>query len=375
MSQSIYLDHNATTPMPAPVKDAVLQALEQVGNPSAVHSLGAQAKKNIEHARTIVADFVGADRDEIIFTSGGTESNNMVLAGVPATTHVLVSASEHSAVAKFADVRPNTHLIPMDIGGVIDLVALEKMLSETSGEKLVSVAMASNETGVIQPLSHVIEIARRHGAFIHTDAVQALGKVPINFSQLDVDALSLSAHKVGGMPGCGALILRKSFSLTPLLIGGGQERGKRSGTLNLPGIVSFGAALNIYDATKWEKIRAFRDGLEEMLIQKNAYIYGKVVSRLPNTSCLAMEGVANSTQVMAFDLAGICVSAGSACSSRSMKPSPILHAIDPAHAPFAIRVSMGQDTTINEVQRFQETWLSIFHKNNSQTTQEISAYA
>jgi cysteine desulfurase len=348
-----YLDHNATSPLRPAAFDAMAEALRAGGNPSSVHRAGRAARARIDAARRQVAGLVGALPSEIVFTSGGTEANNMALAGT-GRTRVLVSAVEHESVSKAA---PNAEVIPVDCNGVIDLATLERML-DGSGPTLVSVMFANNETGVLQPVTEVVRLARAANALVHCDAVQGAGKVPVDLHGLGVDYLSLSAHKFGGPTGVGALVVRAGTPFSTDRKGGGQESNRRAGTENVAGIAGFGAAA---EASRGGLDMAeLRDRLEAGLPE--AKIYGAAAPRLPNTTCLSMPGVKAETQVMALDLAGVCVSAGAACSSGKVTRSAVLSAmgIEPAESETAIRISCGWNTVSEDIDCLIAAWKGLY---------------
>ncbi|MDJ0894700.1 MAG: cysteine desulfurase family protein [Alphaproteobacteria bacterium] len=359
MRAAVYLDHNATTPVLPEVMEAMSDALGAVGNPSSVHRFGRGARAVLERARTSLTALLEWPDAEVIFTSGGTESNNLAHHQAAKLRHFVTSV-EHDSVR--ACVGLSEHL-PVDADGVLDLEALDRRLSEHGAPAWLSVMLANNETGVIQPVAEAARIAHAHGALVHCDAVQAAGKMPVRWDLLGVDLLTLSAHKIGGPPGVGALLARPELSLSAQLRGGGQERGRRPGTENLPGIAGFGVAADVAAAraaSYGEKVGALRDGLEDHVRRTapHARIFGSGAARLANTTCLGLRGLAAETQVMALDLDGIAVSAGSACSSGKVSASHVLRAmgLDDAAAGSAIRVSLGWDTTQHEVDRFLESW-------------------
>lgn len=360
---TVYLDYNATAPVHPRVIEAVSACLAETGNPSSVHAAGRRARSLMETAREIVARTVNCLPRQVVWTSGGTEANALVLRGAPAA-HVFVSSVEHDSVLANA---PGATRLPVDANGVIDLDALSAQLAAVEGRKLVSVMLANNETGVIQPIAGVAERCRAGGAWLHVDAVQALGRVPVDVQALGADFLTISAHKVGGMKGTGALIAANDLvELTPLLRGGGQELGRRAGTENLPGIVSFGAALEALAALgDWqERVRQLRDRMEAALLAQGAIINGREAARIPTTSSVRMPGVPAETQVMAFDLAGIAVSAGSACSSGKVKTSHVLAAMgqDADAAGQSIRVSLGWGTTDHDIDQFLDVWQRLWSR-------------
>ncbi|WP_142849708.1 cysteine desulfurase family protein [Telmatospirillum sp. J64-1] len=360
MTRAAYLDWNATAKVRPAVIAAMAEALAEGGNPSSVHRFGRQAKRRLEQARDAVAALVGACATEVTFTSGGTEANALALQG-SGRERVLVSAVEHPSVLKAV---AEAELIPVDTEGRVDLAALEHLLASDSRPAIVSVMVANNETGVIQPVAQVAEIAHRHGALVHADAVQAAGKIALSMAELGADLISLSAHKLGGPQGVGALVAaHDGVPLKPLLQGGGQERRLRAGTENLPGIVGFGEAAReaLEGLEGMARVTALRERLEreaQALGGTGMVLFGGNAERLPNTSCLALHGVKAELQVMALDLAGVAVSAGSACSSGKVTASHVLQAMGAAErlASCAIRVSLGWDSTEEDVEMFLAAW-------------------
>ena len=361
-SNLCYLDHNATTPLLPQAEAAVRESLAAFGNPSSVHATGRRARAMVEDARERLGSAVGASAAEIIFTSGGTEANDLALRGFAAAQgckSLIVAGIEHASVLAAA---AGATVIPCDARGAIDLSALEEALKSLPRPALIALMLANNETGVLQPIDAAIALARTYGAYIHCDAVQAFGKMPIDFSSLVVDSMSLSAHKMGGLKGIGALLVRRGCEVSPELVGGGQERRRRAGTENVTGIVSFGTAAGEVPRLLADtpRIRALRDQLESSLrrIAPQVNIYGETAARLPNTSCVALANVTSETQVMRLDLAGVAVSAGSACSSGKIAPSHVLLAmgIPPAEAKSAIRVSLGWTTKEADIARFIDAW-------------------
>ena len=374
-----YLDHNATTPVRPAVAEAMLRALQMTGNPSSVHGEGRAARAAIEAAREQVAALCGAKAANVVFTSGGTEANATVLAPglsdcsggrdcvrAPVTL-LLHGAVEHPCVRdghRFA--AGSAEEIPVDGNGLADLAWLEARLARHAGERpgeraLVSLQLANNETGVIQPVAEAAVIARRHGALVHSDAVQAAGKIAIDINALGVDALTLSAHKLGGPQGVGAIVFRTGaleLADKPLR-GGGQERGWRAGTENVPGIVGFGvAAAEARAALADEAIRlaGLRDALEAGLakLAPETLVFGGGVARLPGTSAFATPGIKAETALIMLDLAGVALSSGSACSSGKVKRSHVLAAmgVDPAMSAGALRASLGWTTSGADIERF-----------------------
>jgi cysteine desulfurase len=360
MGRPVYLDYNATTPVRPAVAAAMVEALAAVGNPSSVHRFGRAARARLETAREQVAALVGARPAQVVFTSGGTEANNLALTGA-GRERVLVSAIEHDSVLKATAAEP----IPVERNGVVDLAALERMLATRPQPAVVAVMLANNETGVIQPVAEAARIAHASSALLHCDAVQAAGKIAVDFNALGVDLLTLSAHKLGGPAGVGALIVADHVRLTAQQRGGGQERGRRAGTENLAGIMGFGVAAEIAAAelAAMAKLADLRDELERRATGTvpGAIVFGGEAARLANTSCLALPGVTSELQVMALDLAGVAVSAGSACSSGKVQPSHVLRAMgaDAATAGSAIRVSLGWCSTAEDIDRFLEAWCAL----------------
>ncbi len=374
MRRSTYLDYNATAPVRPAVTAAVGAALAEAGNPSSVHGFGRAAHARLGVAREQVATLVGARPGHVVFTSGGTEANDLAIAG-SGRPRVLVSAIEHDSVLKAAACE----LVPVDRRGVLDLAALERMLAAAPAPTLVSVMLANNETGVIQPVAEAARIVHAHGALLHCDAVQAAGKIGVDVAALGADLLSLSAHKLGGPPGVGALIVVDHVALAARLRGGGQERGRRAGTENLPGIVGFGVAAEIAAAElpAMAALGDLRDDLERQVLTtvSGALRFGADAPRLPNTSCLALPGLSSELQVMGLDLAGIAVSAGSACSSGKVRPSHVLQArgVDAATAGSAIRVSLGWRSSAADVEHFLAAWRELAARVRAQPVDGLSA--
>ena len=359
-----YLDYNAETPIKPAVRDAMAEAIGWVGNPSSVHGFGRRARRAIELARDRVAALAGAAPGEVIFTSSGTEANNLALKGT-GRRRLLVSAIEHDSVLGAA---PDARILSVDHHGVVDLEALREALAEDGPPALVSLMLANNETGVIQPIAEAGRLAHQHGALLHCDAVQAPGRMAIDRSGLGIDLLSLSAHKMGGPQGVGALILGDGVALEPQLAGGGQELGRRAGSENAVGIHGFGVACELAaeDLADAARIARLRDRLESEISALGGGLIGVGAARLCNTACIAMPGMPSETQVMAFDLAGIAVSAGSACSSGKVGPSHVLNAmgIDQALASRAVRISLGWRTTAGDIERVIEGW-AVLHSQGS----------
>ncbi len=369
----VYFDHNATTPLDERVLAAMLPYLrEQYGNASSRHEFGTLARKAVNQAREQVAALVGVQPVQVVFTSGGTEANNAFIkgaAGMLKPGQIAVSAIEHPCVAKPAQelVRAGWKLrkLAVDSDGRIDLADVAQVLKEPTG--IVSVMLANNETGVIQDVAAVAERARAARAWMHTDAVQALGKIAVNFPALNVHAMTLSAHKIYGPKGVGALVLDKRIELKPLISGGGHEQGLRSGTENVPGVVGFGAACELAAARMRElapRLAGMRVQLERGLRETGAVIFGAAASRVPNTSYFAFPGVEGETLVIELDKAGFAVASGAACSSTSTEPSATLLAmgVAPDVARGAVRLSLGKDNTPAEVAAFLGALESVLAK-------------
>jgi cysteine desulfurase len=351
-----YLDWNATAPLRPEAVAAMSEALSLCGNPSSVHRRGRAARRLVEQSREAVAALVGAPVDGVVFTSGGTEANHLALFGSD-RPRVLVSAVEHSSVL---DAVPAAERIPVGHDGRVESAALAALLDADTRPALVSVMLANNETGVIQPVREIAEIAHAYGALFHCDAVQAIGKIPVRLAEIDADFLTVSAHKIGGPTGIGALIVADGVSIIPLQRGGGQERNRRAGTENLAGIAGFAAAASACNVEEHAQVRGLRDRLEAGL-PPEAIIIGAAAPRLPNTSAIAMQGVPAETQIIALDLDGVMVSAGAACSSGKVGPSHVLAAmgIVPDIANSTIRVSLGWSTTEADIAHFLDVWTAL----------------
>ncbi len=341
-----YLDHNATSPLRPSVKAAMLAAMDVGGNASSIHAEGRTARKLMDDAREKLAFWLGCLPQMITFTSGGTEANNMALRGVD-VQRILVSAIEHPSVLAAAKASGKTvETIPVDHSGRVELVALQKML--VGSKALVSVMIANNETGVIQPIQDIAALVHAAGSLLHVDAVQAVGKARVNFGLLGVDMMTVAAHKVGGPTGIGALIIRDGLVVEPLLQGGGQELRRRAGTENLINIAGF-AALADEPMLDTKNLKA---KLEAAL--ESEVIFGAGVERLCNTTDFAIAGMTAETLLMKYDLEGIAVSSGSACSSGKVGPSHVLQAmgVAPDLARAAIRMSLGWNTTEADIHHF-----------------------
>ncbi len=367
-SGCVYADYNATAPISENVKKSIFEVLlKQTLNPSSLHKRGQEARKILQDARDNVRGAIGVSSDkEIVFTSGATEANNLVMRGIAGYLHV-ISAIEHPSILNSAC---NPYIIPVNQEGIVDFLELEKILSELKGNKaIVSVMMANNETGVIQPIEEIAEIAHKFGAICHTDTAQSVGKIKVNMEDLGVDLLTLSAHKFGGVAGSGVLIFNKELAIEPIIIGGGQEKGFRGGTENIVAIAGLSAALqNIPDLlSKMDEVKELRDQLECELLNfaSDIRIFGKNSKRLPNTSFIYMPGVKSDVHLMHFDLNYIAVSNGSACSSGKVEPSHVLLAMGATkeQAECSIRISIGPETKPQDIKKIVDCWYNIYKQN------------
>jgi len=369
MPDRVYLDWNATTPLRPEAREAMAAAWDLAGNPSSVPAEGRQARRLVEEARTRVAGSMGALARNVTFTSGGTEANALALApGVrrgaePPVRRLVVSAIEHASVlagGRFAADTIST--VGVSASGLVQLDQLRDRLAE-GPPALVSVMLANNETGAVQPIAEAAAIVHAAGGLLHVDAIQALGKIPFDIRAMQADLVTVSAHKIGGPKGVGALILTEGVQgLEPLLRGGGQELGHRAGTENVAGIAGFGAAVKAAMAALEEdvvRLQGLRDRLERGLRQTpGVLIFSDDVPRLPNTTLFTVPGLKAETAVIGFDLAGIAVSSGSACSSGKVQASHVLEAMGLGRglAQGAVRLSLGWSTADADVDRCLEAW-------------------
>jgi cysteine desulfurase len=378
MSEQAYFDWNATAPLRPQARAAMLSALDATGNPSSVHAAGRAARRLVEDAREKIAALVGAGPREVVFTSGGTEANTLALSPQLGET-LLVSAIEHPSVrsgGRFATVEE----FPVTSAGVADLGVLEAVLKGRT-RPLVSLMLANNETGAIQPVAEAAALVHAAGGLLHVDAVQGPGRIACDFKALGADLMTLSSHKLGGPQGVGALFVRDGLVLDGAIRGGGQERGMRAGTENVAGIAGFGAAADaalLGLATEGPGMAALRDKLEAGIraVAPGAVFFGAEAARLPNTTLFSVKGMKAETAVIAFDLEGIAVSSGAACSSGKVAPSHVLAAMgaDPALSRGAIRVSLGYATTDGHIGTILKAWeklsKSLYRAGNQQ---EIAA--
>jgi len=360
MQRAIYMDWNATAPVRPEAARAVLSALEACGNPSSVHGFGRNARKLMEEARVKLANRVGAKVENVIFTSGGTEANTLAL-GSRGERRLIVSAVEHDSVLKPA-LAAGAAVAKVDRNGVVDRDHLRSLLKQDPRPALISLMLANNETGVLQPVADAAEMAHAHGALLHCDAAQALGRINIQLADLGADLLTVSGHKFGAPQGVGALVTNGA-RVSAQLLGGGQERSRRAGTENVPAIAGFGAAVAAIDLAASANIMRLRDSLERRLMEWDSEVtfFGRDVARLPNTLCFTAGAKSAETLVMALDLAGIAVSAGSACSSGKVRPSHVVTAMgfDAAQAGTALRVSLGETNTEADIDAFLAAWKRI----------------
>lgn len=362
----LYLDYAATTPVHPEVVKAMIPFFEEVfGNPSSLHTCGQEAKTAVEASRSRLAGFIGARPEEIVFTSGGTESNNFAVKGVAYTgesrgNHIITSAVEHHAVLEpchFLEKRGfQVTYLPVDKYGLVDPDDVKKAI--TPGTILVSVMHASNEVGTIQPVAEIGKITREAGVYFHTDAVQTVGHIPINVNELNVDLLSLSGHKLYGPKGIGAIYIRKGTRIVPFMHGGGQEEGRRGSTHNVPGIVGLGKAIEIAEQEMNEEAEClirYRDSLIDGIFRKIEFVHlnGHPQKRLPNNVNMSIEFVEGEATLISLDFEGICASTGSACSAESLEPSHVLTAmqVPPEAARCSLRFSLGKWTVEDDIQR------------------------
>jgi cysteine desulfurase len=361
-----YLDYNATAPLRAQARSAMLAALDAIGNASSVHWEGRRARAIVEDAREQLAAFINARPSEVVFTSGATEANNWVLREGWDT--IFVAGIEHESVLACArESRARIIEVAVDRDGLArsETFAQQFARNHNVGRALALLQLANNETGVVQPVVETAARAKSHGIVLHSDAVQAIGRVTVNFAGLGIDYLAISAHKLGGPKGIGALVIRDGAQLAPFVAGGGQERRRRAGTENVAAIAGFAAAVAaaVQDLAEVRRIAALRDALEDQVreIVPSAVIIGKEVERLDNTSCIAIPGQLAETLVIKLDLGGVAVSAGSACSSGKVGTSHVLTAmgIAPELARSAIRISLGPATMPSDVAAFLAVWKAI----------------
>ncbi len=369
---SVYLDYNATALVRPEVRAIMAQVLAEGGNPNAVHALGRRARSRIETARAQVAALVGADPTAVVFSSGGTESNAQGIASAVAAgcERLIVSATEHPCVAEAAAVSGvPVDVLPVDGNGVVDLGWLADALKRP-GRTAVAIHHANNESGVIQPIAEAAALVRAAGGRLHVDAIQSAGKIAVDMAALGADTLTLSGHKLGAAQGTGALVAREGLNVVRILHGAGQERGLRAGTENTAGIAGFGVAAEIAAGELDQAARhaaknvSGRDAAAERVKAAGAVVIGEASPRLPNSLFIAVEGWESPQQLITLDLAGVMVSAGSACSSGKTKPSRTLLAMGLDHlATGAVRASGGWGTQESDWTRFADVWTAAFAKH------------
>jgi cysteine desulfurase len=376
----VYLDYNASGLVRPEVQDVMARALADNGNPSAVHAAGRRARARVETARAQVADLVGADPTAVVFTSGGTESNAQAIVSALAAgcERLIVGATEHPCVAEaaMASGRP-VEILPVNADGVVDLDWLAAALARP-GRAVVAIHHANNESGVIQPIAEAAALVRAVGGWLHVDAIQSAGKIAVDMRTLDADTLTLSAHKLGGPQGVGALISKEGVPLVRTLHGAGQERGLRAGTENVPGITGFGVSADCgaRDLPTASAHQVWRDAAEATVRAAGASIIGGAAERLPNTLFMAVAGWDSPQQLITLDLQGVMVSAGSACSSGKTRPSKAISAMGLDQlATGAVRVSGGWGTTEADWVRFSTAWVASYDKHRARTAERAREVA
>lgn len=366
MQNVTYLDFNASSPIKPAVLELVCAVMAETGNASSIHFFGRGARKHIETARSQIAATLNVGPQQVIFNSGATEGNNTILKGF-AGKRILVSAIEHPSVLESGIT---VEQIAVTRDGVVDLTAFEKQIATGDAPALVSVMLVNNETGVIQPVAEIAAIAKRYGAMVHTDAVQAYGRIAFTREELGVDYITLSSHKIGGPQGAGAIVFAAKAPLPKLLYGGGQERRQRAGTENVAAIAGFGLAaeLAVRDIAHFQSLSPLRDKIETRLRDSNRVtIYGQNAPRVSNTTSFSLSGITSETLLMSFDLAGIAVSSGSACSSGTIKPSHVLTSMGASDddAKSAVRISLGWNTNENDIENFMSVWNKLRTKDEN----------
>ncbi len=361
-----YLDYNATTPLLPDIAIKMLEISNAPLNSSAIHCYGREAKHILDNARKCISELINIQHTHaLIFTSSATESNNLAIKGLASTHKIITAPSEHLSVLSICD----NHLIAVNNMGLVDLDNLENICKAQNTPFLISVMMANNETGIIQPVKEIAEIVHKYNGLFHTDASQALGKIALDVDDLNIDLMSISSHKIGGPLGVGGLIVRKSLDISPMINGGGQEFGYRAGTQNIASIHGFAAACKIVMQRRDEYFRRTKrliSLLEDKIkaLSKNTVIFASDAERISNTSSFTMPGVLSETQVMHFDIDGFAVSAGSACSSGKIAAPYVQMSMgfDADIARTALRVSIGFETIIDEIDAFFESWKKLYIK-------------
>jgi cysteine desulfurase len=348
-----YFDYNATTPVRPEVADVMRELLAVPLNASSIHAEGRHARSLLETSRRVIAEYIGAFAVEVIFTASGTESNNWVLQAFADKPHV-VSAIEHSSIYKAAR---NPIILPVTEDGVVDMARVEALLPTTPGF-LVSVMLANNETGVIQPIADIAALVHAHGGLLHCDAAQGLGKISFDFNALGCDFMTLCAHKMGGAVGAAALVAKSNIALPPQALGGGQEFNRRAGTENVAAIAGFAEAVKLIDLEQMKSLGQWLTVFEQEAKKRGAVIAGEQAPRLPNTTCIAMPNMTSQTQMMLLDLEGVSVSAGAACTSGKAESSHVLTAmgLDDRLTDRAIRISGGWGTASADIEALTRVW-------------------
>ena len=391
-TRRVYLDHNATTPLHPEVKKEMVEAMEMFGNPSSMHAFGREARANVEHSRQVVADFIGAHEDELVFVGSGSEANNTVLSlfacasnlclpGFRAKTSIITTKIEHPCVLETSECLAHkgtkVKFLDVDQYGRVDMDQFKEYLTDNVG--LVSVMTANNEIGTIQDITEIAKLAHANGSLVHTDAVQAIGKMRMNVSDLGVDFLTMSAHKIYGPKGIGALYVKKGTPYCPFIRGGHQEKGRRAGTENTLGIIGLAKAIEMRDAEMDEEIKrmvemkqALKNGIEGSI--DDAVFNGHPTLSMPNTLNVSFPGAEGEAIMLYLDLQGIAVSTGSACASGSLDPSHVLLATgsSPERAHGSIRISMGRETTMEDIGYMLDVLPGVIKRIRSMSTAYIT---
>ena len=369
MKERIFFDNNATTKIADEVLQAMIRIYQEPLNSSSIHYFGRTANRVVNQSRLHIKNLLGARNYQVIFTSGGTESNNLALCGLK-DYQVITSEIEHPSVYNVV-VKQNGQFVKSDKNGIVNIDDLEKKIRNLDNKNfIVSIMLANNETGAIQPIKDISKLVHQYGGLIHSDIVQAAGKIDINLEDLNIDMASLSSHKINGPQGVGVLLVRNSLDINPIIFGSSQEGGKRPGTLNVVGAVGLGEAcyIAVDKINKYQELTNLRDYLEESLKKSagdDVVIFSKNVCRLPNTSYFATKGIDNQTQLIEFDLNGIAVSIGAACSSGSSKPSRVLGAMGVKDnlAQNTVRISLGLNNNKEQIDYFIKVWKNLHNRN------------
>ncbi len=376
-SDIIYLDYNAAAPIRPEVIDIMTEVMIEGGNPSSVHAIGRKAKSRLEEARSLIASAINCRPQMIIFTSGGTEANNMAVLSSD-KKRLITTTAEHDSIRSAASrFSGKVDVVSVDRNGVLDIDELAELLKSDGDNTIVSILYANNETGVLQDIRMIADLVHDAGGLLHIDAIQAFCKIEIDFIALGCDMMSLSAHKIGGPQGVGALVTYEKLPVLSPILGGGQEVGRRGGTENIAGIAGFGKAASMVSLslTKMKTLEVWRDQMEtDLLAHSNEVIMlGQNAPRLPNVSMIYMPGVPSDTQVMNFDLDKICVSAGSACSSGKVKSSAVIEAMtgEDKIATSTVRMSLGWGSEKEEADQFVKCWIKQYDKKHKYQSADI----